>query len=191
MENLNEQDRIPDPFEDEKVPAYLEERIINSLKSKGLISGSKIITSTFWLKMAASVFLIISLFFTGWWFGQKQDSGPQIATQNYNEYMLLTYNPTDFKEDTSHVAEYLVWFEKNSKEGYLELGRDLSEEGWTIDTDAARQIRSEHKRVTSTCGYVSGFFIIRAPTEEKAYEIACTCPHLKYKGIMELRAITF
>jgi hypothetical protein len=83
--------------------------------------------------------------------------------------LLLSPGPAYLKPAPGHLeerrAEYGRWADSLARLGKLDLGGHLEPPGDIVD----------------------GLFIIRAANDADAARIAATCPHIKYRGQIEVR----
>ena len=86
------------------------------------------------------------------------------------------------------VAEYAAWARDLQQDGRLVAAEKLAD-------DPGRWIRPRADGIevgavqTSTAGVIGGYFVIAADSYEDAIRIARECPHLRYGGEIEVRAI--
>lgn len=73
------------------------------------------------------------------------------------------------------IEEYIRW----SRNDFIVGGEKLADEARFLQST---QVRDGH-------GGVGGFFLIAADSLDSATKIARTCPHLKYGGTIEVRAV--
>lgn len=179
--------KLQDPFTDTTLPPGMENRIVETLKKRQLLSQPKQ-RKTVFLQAAAVLLLFCAFFAAGWALGRVPRTQGPLASGNTRDYLLLTYNPAGFVEDKGLADEYSFWFAEYAGLGLLKSGEELDGTGYVIK-HAAGGIYSEKNAVHGPEGFVSGFFIITAPSAQKAYEIAATCPHLKHNGTLELRPL--
>jgi hypothetical protein len=129
------------------------------------------------LSAAAAAFAAIVFsggFLTGRWQPERATSP---ATRQF--VLLLREAPTAVSPD--HVAEYVAWAREGRRSGYLLGGHQLDDQGRLLQPDSATTANF------GRAGEVGGLFVIAADSLERAEEIARTCPHLRYGGVIELR----
>lgn len=197
----NEDERIPDPFGNEPPTSHLEERIVRALQQQRLLAGGSVRLRTRVLYSMAVSGLVLLAFAAGMYFSNTLSRTPasveDVATSqggnsmntSRQQYLLLVYDSPGFEQGDGHAAEYGEWFRRYAKDGMLTAGEELHERGWTLMSDATHTVNFANNTVRSANGEISGFFLISAPSDDAAKEIAATCPHLKYNGTMELRPI--
>lgn len=143
------------------------------------------------LAIAAAV-LIAALagYGTASWAARRSLPVTASATDTSSHFLLLLHeNESMHVPDTPEaqaglVAEYRAWAQGLSARGELVVAEKLSDERspWlgTVADGSTSDRSGDH---------VSGFFVIRAPDLAAARRIAEECPHLRYGGRIELRAI--
>ncbi len=107
--------------------------------------------------------------------------------------MLLHENPSDFATvspaDMQRIIEgYKAWTERLHREGKLEQGEKLKDEGGRRLSRKGGQPVVTDGPYTEAKDVVGGLFILKARTYEEAVQLAMSCPHLDH-GEIELRAI--
>ncbi len=182
-------DRILQPnSEGVALPKDLEGKIVQQLKARNMIIPSRTSRLQVWTKMAAAVAVMICVFVTGYFAGNTDLIATQAYSSPVQEYLLVLYSSPDFIPDKKHVKEYGDWMQSVNVSGVTATGQELSDYGWTIEKKH-NTIGLEARPVSGPAGPLSGFFLLKAPSQERAMEIAASCPHLKYRGIVELRPI--
>ena len=159
-------------------PAYLEERVTNSLKAQGLIKARR--RRLKWVKWTSAIAASIILFIAGLLIGQLTTQ--KINTINPNQgYILLLHEDSAFKpgEPMEMFEEYSTWMSDLKEDGITINGQELTPEGINV-TQAQTQPVSREERTT-------GYFIIEANSLEEAIEIASANPHVKYGGRIEVK----
>ena len=177
-------------YEHPIVPPDLEDKTVQSLRSRGLLgrpfSVKRVVT------ISASLLLLTATFFSGWIFGKNVNTTAPVTTVNKagNNYLLLLYNTRGFVESNAHVEEYGDWMRSLSGNNQIATGEELKREGWQISISDTT-IRVDNQPVLTDKGRISGYFLIKASDDKKALEIALSCPHVKHKGMIELRPVQF
>jgi len=159
-------------------PAWLEDRVVGALAREGLLRPARWTTRRVGLIGGAAAGAAIVVFAAGllagtWWDGAAATPAPA-----GRHFMLLLY------EDASYVApaagrgpervkEYRRWADTMARAGHLVDGAELKD-------DAETPPDSRH---------VAGFFILAARDRREALDLAADCPHLKYRGRIEVREI--
>ncbi len=189
----SENDKIflQSPYTNLTPPPGLEEKTVRQLKEKKLIILTKSwYTNTYWMKVAAMIIALAGMFIAGLFVSNRSHSNQHpLAPNPMNEYLLLLYNPDNFiSGGSNHVKEYGTWLTDLRKDGLIADGEELNDKGWIM---AMRNtaINMSYQPLSTSQGKPSGYFVIRASSEEKALQVASSCPHLKYNGIIEVRPI--
>ena len=175
-------------YEQPIVPPELEDKTVQSLRSRGLLgrpaSVKRVVT------MSGSLLLLTAIFFSGWMFGKNENTEvPDTSVDKTGKrFLLLLYNTPGFVESEDHVKEYGDWMRSLIGNNHVAKGEELKREGWQVsipDTTA----RVDNQPVLTDKGRISGYFLIKADDDKKALEIALSCPHVKHKGMIELRPV--
>jgi len=153
-----------------------EDRIVERLRGAGLLRpGPERARRPAALKLAAALLMGLAL---GWWLRSPSPLHP--------DYLLLLYSPSAPEDGVENVAarvrEYAQWADDRAAVvvdgARLGDGARISPETGTSDVDAGK------------ASSVAGYFRIAAQSLEQARRVASTCPHLKYGGSIEVRAIS-
>ena len=106
------------------------------------------------------------------------------------EYMLLLkggefggYSP---EEAQKIVEKYMGWADRLREKGIHRGGNELKSGGHVISVKNGRVVDGPF---TETKEAVGGYFQIVADSMEEAVEISRSCPHLEFKGDIEIREI--
>jgi len=175
-------------------PAGAESNVKRALRDRGLLGRAT--PRAGWLpQLAAGIAIATVLFLSGFYAGrQKGDhamSGEAASTNGLTEYVLLVRESDPSAApgvtEADRVREYGAWARDLASKGALENGWKLADDGRLIDPMNERH-RVATMAVTTREG-VGGLFIIRAANYDEAVQVAESCPHVKYGGIMEVRAI--
>ncbi len=189
FDKTNDEDRFLQPDSKKiELPAGFEERVVNQLIERGMIVPARPWFQRSWLKVAASVIVAVGLFAGGYYIGKDFFSSRPLASAPTHEYLLLLYNPIDFISDPQHVSEYGTWMLSINNTDASASGEELKDYGWTIEKKN-NVINMEGRPVSGEFGSLSGFFLLKASSPERALEIAASCPHVKYNGVIELRPV--
>jgi hypothetical protein len=162
-------------------PAGLEDRVVDSLRSRDLLRGSgprrRAAPVTRWVwpaAIAAGLLLFVGGFVTG----RRPDRSEAAGLPRYT---LLLYEGPGFNAagaaETELVREYRAWAGELAGRGRLVTGEKLGIQGWTLGADSA------------AVPGPAGFFVIAARDESEALAIARTCPHLRHGGTVSVRPI--
>lgn len=120
--------------------------------------------------LAAAAMFAIGFLSCWLWFTSAAHSG--------NEYLLLLFDGGNFRPpDPSAIRhEYGRWMSQ-AHEVQVMTGKELADN---------RSIAGDTTVVPLSA---SGFFIVRADSEEQVRRIAATTPHARYGGIVEIKQI--
>jgi hypothetical protein len=90
-------------------------------------------------------------------------------------------------EDAQKILEdYMGWSQKLRAQGKYKGGDELKDGGRVLSVKDGRVVDGPF---TETKEVVGGYFLIEEPNVEAAIATAKDCPHLKYKGSVEVREI--
>jgi len=160
------------------VPADgMEKRTLGALKQKGAFKG-------LYARLTFAAVIMAAVFFTGYLMAAKPAAAT--AQNNKNEYLMLLYEPANFLSSQASVKEYADWYYSAQKKYDMLAGEELKQDGWNI---AMQQSKPLVNTLHANSDAPTGYFIFYASSEKEALNIASTCPHLKYNGTVEVRAI--
>ena len=148
-------------------PAMLEDRVVDALRSRGLLRPARRPLATAFIA-AAAIACVVAGYAAGRWHAQNQTATG--ATDP--EFMLLLH-------DTPLLAQRAIP-ERQLVEDYGRWAREVYAGGHAIRGEKLKDVPGQ------TLG---GFFIIRAPSFEAAKAIADTCPHARLGGRIDIREI--
>jgi hypothetical protein len=178
-EKLRELSRGPEP------PAWLEQRVVDSLRSRGLFA-SRARGHFRWAWAVASVTACVVCFVGGVFFRSRSVASPPNPTGN--RYVLfLTHSSNVATSGTAQeialVQEYSVWAQRQRIGGRLIAGEKLNDA--SLELSGSQGLQEVHTQDTS----LGGYFVIAAPSLDAAVAIARTCPHLERGGTIVIRPI--
>ncbi len=164
------------------IPDGLEERVVVALTAAGALSRERR-PSRRRRTAALAAAAAIAVLALGFALGRRQASP---ALQSGDRYLLLLRETSAFRPvepQSALVSEYSAWARGLARQGALELGEELAQDGALLSMpDAAGPVPTE-------AGVVAGFFVVRADSYAAALALARSCPHLRHGGRIELRRI--
>jgi hypothetical protein len=171
-------------------PAHAGARVRDALRAEGLLRDAA--GGARWLPRVAAALIAVALFVSGFYAGKgaapmQNESPPPPSGRQY--MLLVIESPAVFENGRTTeqlVSEYGAWARELGARGALVDGWKLTDDGRTLDPSSGR-VRTTEFAVTP--GQVGGLFIIRAADYDEAVRIAESSPHVRYGGIMEVRAI--
>jgi hypothetical protein len=83
------------------------------------------------------------------------------------------------------IRQYTQWVEELSKGGHFVAGEPLETRGWQLKKD---EVITNGPFIESKEA-ISGYFILKAESDEQAQALAKTCPVFRSGGFLELRPI--
>ncbi|NUO03271.1 MAG: hypothetical protein HUU01_21890, partial [Saprospiraceae bacterium] len=86
------------------------------------------------------------------------------------------------------VQEYGAWLKSISAKRTAD-GEHLHANGWILSKSESENVAIQVKNEFPGRQEVGGYFTFEAESPDEALRIAQTCPHLNYKGTLELRQI--
>jgi hypothetical protein len=151
----------------------LEDRVVGHLRHQGAFARRSTLRPA--LAVAASVIVAFGLG-VGAGRAWQPDGSDRAAGQRY---LLLLYggDTATPEEESKRVAEYGEWARVEAAAGRMEGGEKLDGNSSTLGNPIVSGPAP------------SGFFIIRAASEQEAQSIAMRCPHLRHSGTVLLRPI--
>jgi hypothetical protein len=174
-------------------PSFLEDRIVEQLKSTGLIRKTSRSGLAKYGQLAAAILVAVALFAAGAWSGSKWSAKGAAAVEEPG-YILIVRNanaeaePRTPQEEIERVKEYSAWARDLGRKGMLLGGEKLKDDGRIIGQMIGATSPTE--TVTKPVeGGIGGYFLLTATDYNQALAIARTCPHLKHGGSVELRQI--
>jgi hypothetical protein len=173
-------------------PEFLEERVVNQLKTTGLIRSAKIWRHRPGIRIGSALAASVAVFVLGAVVGLRWRATPS-GDQNSAQFMLVLRESAQELQTESPeriaqaIREYSGWAKNLQQDGLLVEGEKLKDEMRFLDLINGKPTVS----ATQPAGRetVTGFFLIRAPDYRKALSIAESCPHLAYGGVIEIRQI--
>ncbi len=162
-------------------PAELEERVVATLRARGLLGGTAAPRRTLAPRWTWPVAIAagLLLFAGGFGLGRRPASAPAIGM---SQYTLLLYEGPGFNAagigEPALVQEYSAWAGELAGRGQLVAGEKLSAEAWTLGAPVPAGVPAP-----------TGYFVIAASTPDEALALARTCPHLKHGGTVAVRPV--
>jgi hypothetical protein len=167
-------DRLRD---EARLPSTLEERIVASLKERGLLRRSRSRNDR--RALAAAVLATVVGFAAGGWFERpRKPPGPR--------WVLFLYSPAGRVDaspggEEGRVHEYSAWAKELRARGVHISGEKLDDEGDGLGASGSVPLSTE--------GELGGWFLVEGQDREGALRIARSCPHLRHGGKVVLRRI--
>ena len=173
-------------------PAALEQRTVRALEERGLIGADAAVTPAIWAKLAASMAAALLLFAAG--VMTQRQLGPQPVVPDDPSFLLLLWEPTSgiaegVQSDDRLVDEYRAWAIGEAEQGHLVGGEKLAGTGRLLRREAGGIAVSTAPSAAGGETILGGYFLIHAAGLDEAVQIASTCPHLDYSGVIEVREI--
>lgn len=177
---------------EKKPPAFLEQKVVRSLKDAQLIRSRWLDWRRRLVMTGGAVAAAAVLITIGVWFGARWEPAPtSMPIRNLPEFVLLLRNspqglrPQSVEDQMQRVREYGLWASKMN--GILD-GERLAGDAKILNLIDGRPVVSEMEADAKQTA-IAGYFLIKADDYQQAITIAQTCPHLKYGGTVEIRQI--
>lgn len=155
-------------------PEHLKGEVVRDLRARGLLRQR----GASWLPLAAA-FAGVCLFGSGYLLGRAREVAPSISSAP--RYALLLYEDATFdraQPESALVAEYSQWAGRLAQTGALVSGEKL---GGSVSVEPAAGVRD--------LGEFTGFFVISAPSDSAARELARGTPHVRHGGRIVVRRV--
>jgi hypothetical protein len=156
-------------------PDELEERVVRSLRRRGLVVGPPSIRSRVIYAIAAAAVFAAGLFAGRAMGGDRQAAAPELP-----RFALLLYSDTAAAAPVDvPAAEFIAWVRGLRAEGERISGEELSRSAREVGASSAAR---EHELLV-------GFFILEAADLDAAARIAGSSPHARHGGRVVVRPI--
>lgn len=166
-------------------PPEVEDRVVEALKERGLITGRHPRRMASWWQLAAAALIAATLGWMGRGFAEPAGV-PAVAER---EFLLLLSEPEELrttKSEAELVEEYRGWASNLGRQGRLVDSAKLESGGQLLRSSIEAQPSHPPGGGLET---VTGYFLVRADSWEEALEFARTCPHLGYGGEISVRVL--
>jgi len=177
---------------------HLEERTVRALRERGLIASRSAPAWAPWGRVAAALVAALLLYAAGFLThrsltGAAAARGAGDAGVAERGYMLLLWESDAMMAESRRagdalVQEYTAWAGKQAEKGRVLGGEKLGDETQFV-RHAEGSVLHEAALRTPSKQNLTGYFLIAASTQEEAFEIAASCPHLEHGGTIEVREI--
>jgi len=165
-------------------PAALEERVVGSLRQRGLLGGRR--SYLRWVGIAAAALVLF-----GGGMALGLGAGTRPVAPGLHQFMLLLYEGPGFDAGDSSVAaarveEYREWARTLADRQRLVAGEELGRPDWLLERNGSGVAvgpTGDHADLPT------GFFIVAARDSADAVALAGSCPHLRHGGRVAVRAI--
>lgn len=156
-------------------PEELEERVVRSLRRRGLIVGPPSIGSRLIYAIAA-----VAVFAAGVLAGRAMDQDRTSRAPELPRFALLLYSDTSAAAAVDiPAAEFVAWVRQLRREGQHISGEELSQEAREVGASSGG---GERDRLV-------GFFILEAADLDTAARLAGSSPHARHGGRVVVRPI--
>lgn len=167
---------------DAALPAGLEDRVVEALRVRGLVRGTRHARYPPGLAAAVAASLFACGVVTGLLVRGSTPRGESAATEP--TYLLLLYPGPgyvagDAADEAKRVAEYGAWAGRLRRDGQLLGAEKLGGQAVVLEGGGR----------TSAGDGPQGYFLIRARSLEEARAIARGCPHLGHGGRVTVQVV--
>ena len=179
-------------------PPELEGRVLESLRSRGLIGRTSRPLRTpraAPATLAAIAALVLLALALGWGLGVRSAASAALAPAAVagEDWMLLLYEDGSYRSPppegrAARIREYAEWARRLEAAGALVSAGELDATG-TLLVRAGERVVEEARVPASDLGVVAGYFVIRADSYRHALALANGCPHLEHGGRVSLRRV--
>jgi len=180
-EDWNDLDKLPRSTEPS---GELEDRVVDALRRRGLVRSGSVRRPPWWGLVAASLVAAVL-----GWFGRGVM--PQLPTPEPggSEFLLLLAEPLPLRSSQSlpeMVEEYRGWAAALAADGKLVAAARLESGGRMLASPVPGKVVESPELNPSAA---TGFFVVRAASQEEAVAMAASCPHVAYGGEIHVRPI--
>ena len=182
----------------DKVPHSLINQITTKMKNENLIQTPPAFISKSIPGYLSLLLLSIGLLTAGYFAGKSTVPGSNSDISNNgltmnkpikSQFILFVHNDDIPPADPmQQVKEYSTWLGKIKGER-IAGGEHLQDKGWILTTSTEKIVDAKVQESFAGRTEIGGYFSFEASNQEEAVAIAKTCPHLNYKGTLELREI--
>lgn len=172
------------------VPPHLYTKIVKAMKTEGLMMTPKALIPASFTGIFTSL-LLCACIATGAFFAgrssQQQVILADTPTKQAKFALLVKADDVPPADGMQQFREYTAWVENLKKERWAG-GEALHGKAWRLHK-GSESVEIADYELKSSVDELSGYFLFEAKDKEEALKIAQTCPHLNYKGTLELREI--
>jgi hypothetical protein len=163
------------------LPAGLEDRVVEALRARGLVGGSKPARHRGWQAAAAAAIFVCGV---GSGLLLRRPASPAGRAAAESTYLLLLYPGPgyvagDAADEAKRVAEYGAWAGRVRLEGRLLGAEMLGAPALVLDADG----------LSASGEGPQGYFLVRARSLDEARSIARGCPHLGHGGRITVQVV--
>jgi hypothetical protein len=181
-------------YADKRPPISFHQQLLERMKNEQLLRAPRPLLQTSLSGLAAAAFFLLAFAALGFLAGRLQrgtnDSMATTApTVGKEKFVLLVHNDDVPPADpTEQFEAYSKWLQDIKATRFAD-GEALHGDRILMRKPTGTLERQQQKLTQGNPDQVSGFFIFEAENMEEATKIAETCPHLAYKGSLELRQV--
>ncbi len=180
------------PDQGAELPPYLYTKIVQAMKTEALLPPSRPLLTWSLQGILTALLVLAIVSVLGYWAGKTtlQNAAPiAVAETGKAKFVLLVHNDDlPAADPMQQVKEYGTWLH-NIREKRVADGEHLHSGGWVLSKAESGNVNVEAKSEFPGRQEIGGYFIFEAESPDEAVRVAQTCPHLNYKGTLELRQI--
>ena len=111
------------------------------------------------------------------------------------QYMLLLYdNPANWqnlgpRQIQTAIEKYVAWGNRLRQQGVFKASHKLADDVGKVIRGRSRQSRVTDGPYSETKEVLGGYYLIEAPSYDKAIDQCRDWPHLEYGGTIEVRQV--
>ncbi len=168
---------------------FLFTTIIQAMKQTALIATPSPLLNRSFTGILIAISMALILLMSGYLIGAAGKAAPQGPKEGNALYALLVKSddvPADDAEQ--QFREYTEWVNQLKKERWAD-GEALHGSGTRLKRNEQNEIMLQEHGFRSSADELSGYFLFEAKDMAEAIKIAESCPHLNYKGTLELRQV--
>ncbi len=175
-------------FSEKTPPKTLEDKTVSALKSRGLVRSASASYIPYFLKPLGAFAAAALVFAAGFWAGNREE--PQTPQKSSKPvFALFIYDTEAMTEnDAVRTRVYSQWVGETAASGRFASGTKLEQSGRII-RPAANRLEVIDRKAETQCGDLRGYILLEAENMDEAVKIASTNPHLRYKGVLEVREL--
>jgi hypothetical protein len=168
-------------------PAALEQKTVDALKKNNLLKSSFRGTTRRVFRFAIPAVLAAIIFAAGLIAGKLSSAEKSKIAYSESTFIFFLLEDSNFqtpsgeRELKERVNEYRNWAMLLRSNGVGISGVKLQ--------DHQEILNGAKSDAVSESPLIRGYFVVQAGTIEKAREIARSCPHARYGGIIQIRQI--
>lgn len=180
------------PDQRAELPPHLYTKIVQAMKTEALLRTPRPLLALSLQGILTATLALVVVAGLGYWAGKATlPAAVPIAAAETGKakFILLVHNDdVPAADPMQQVKEYSAWL-GNIRAERVADGEHLHANGWVLSKAETGNVKVDSKNEFPGRQEVGGYFTFEAESPDEAVRIAQTCPHLNYKGTLELRQI--